>query len=409
MEKFTLILLTVFLVILVYFYFKQNRKRNLIQKSLNQSNGTFDKDAQKALETLETLDSPNSHENFIKARIIDLNAHEGKINNKRVLNNVVDKYMTSLLSLDNELDWFELDQIENFAERHINIMVENPQYDTFIETVLKSRPEKVKKTVQDSKKASSNKKESFENYVDSNVTFTNDVQNVHDSAVNEQLRTLFNKLKEETPPVIDKKQVTDEITEHINTTRDKKDKEKALYSLKNMASDKFNSTINTTEDNLVNLVWNRSKMPLNYENKHLIQDAVVDSLIDMSSKNDSIVCSNGRCARMLESLVCTDAETDIVTGVMTTEQIRNDILQKSNEILQTTIETEKDSKDKNIKNVALSYCDPSIENSEKHETEFKDKVKQKIHDFIYENYTEKLSSRDFENIKKHCDVAIESM
>ncbi len=431
------ILIGIIVLILVsaWWFFSESRLRKKAVKEIATSNGTFDEPAQRALESLEKIQCPTPRDNFLAARIIDLNAHEGRINNIRVLNNVVDRYYTNLkpsqprrlernarLHRENNhepdnLDWFEIDQIENFAARHMDIMMHNPQYNDFIEAVLEKRPKKVIKTLAEAKSSASNKKEAFDTYVDSNISYTSDSQNVHDSAVNEHLRTTYTKLRETTPPTLNQSDVMFEVPQAItdrfrfaDTEEEKVKKKKILSALSEIEKNKFNTTIGTTEQDLLTLIWSRSNMPCNFSNKEIIRDAVLDSLIDMSTEKDSVVCSNGRCARLMESLVCTDADQSTVNGAMTVQQIRNDAFQKSNEILQDTLEKYKNyTTDENLRKVAMSYEDPSIVTNLDDELRFKKVVKEKIEKFIDTTYVHRLSTRDYGNLKTHCLTAIDSI
>ena len=429
------IIITLVVVVICFgaYYFWQKHLRSRAQSLLKQSNGTFDDPAIYALEKLRSIQNPTPQDHFITARLIDLNAHEGRINNIRVLGNVVNKYMTNLQE-DNrgnvdDLDWFELDQIENFAERHMDIMAANPNYTNFIEAVLEKRPKKVSKTVEQAKRDSETRAGAFDTYVNSNLAHTDDTQNVHDSAVNEQLRTTLKKLKSGTKISIDENELVTDIENHIdkqftdtisdindtdsgdideNATEKRNKKNNALLALHEMQSDKYNSTLGCMEKDLVKLVWNRAELPQNKERKGIIKDAIVESFADMSN-GGGLVCSSGRCARLLESLVHTDSDQHLVSGAMTVEQIRNDALQESNSLLHDSINGFEKGVDKGLAQVAKSYKDPLIVVLPDDEKRFKNIVKDRVTSFLTESYADKLSTRDFSNIRDHCITAIESI
>jgi len=400
------------------FYLFETYFRNRAYDQLANSSGIFDEHAQSALDNFERLQCPTAKDRFNLARIVDLNGHDGRINNVRVLNDVVGHYMYNLKpnrgdsdgTLD-DLDWFELDQIENFVKRHEDIMYANPQHNEFIDTVLQARPKKIVHTLHNARETSDSKKEAFQSFVDDNVVYTSDVQNVHDSAVNEQLRNAWKKIKERTPPTLDNRSVFVQIENYIKHSQDPEsidNKKRALKALSEIRKQRYNSTLGTTEDDILVTVWNRADMQANQGmNKTLIRDAMVDALVDMSPDGETVVCSNGRCARMIESLVHTDAVEDIVDGVLTVEQIRNDVMQKSNDILKETIEEFKIGGDENLRKVARSYEDPTVKSNSKDEKRFKDAVKQRIEKCVL-GYADRLSVRDYENIRNHCLMAIDS-
>lgn len=417
----TLLFFLALVVSIALFYFSERYNRRKALNSLENSNGTFDEHAQTALDALDSLQCPNVHDQFLAARLIDLNGHDGRINNVRILNNVVNKYMGNLrpyvgkqpheINRDN-LDWFELDQIENFADRHMDIMVANPHYNDFIDAVLQARPKKVVKTLDEVKSSCNTRKEAFDTYVANNVQYTNDSQNVHDSAVNEQLRKTWRTLKEKTIPP-EKKNVVNQIRSYIQNewNGSGENRKKALRSLEEIQKDKFNGTLGASEMEVCATVWERSNLPINAKNRLVIRDAIVDSLSDMTNDGSNVVCSNGRCARLMESLVLTDADDRSITGAMTVEQIRNDAFKRSNEILQETVASvaKGHGVEPELQKVARSYDDPSIQTDAGSEMQFKELVKGKVDTYLQQTYSGKLSEKDYSNIRDHCIMAIDSI
>ena len=406
-----ILIVALFISYAIWMYWQSSVRTKAVEL-LNESDGTFDENAYRAIKYLDRIHNPTPRDNFMYGRIIDLNAHEGRINNKKVLKNVVSRYMTNLRrdnNFEEDLDWFELDQIENFAARHMDIMTANPHYNNFIEAVLEKRPTKVKKTIDQARDDASNKKEAIETYVESNKSFTTDSQNVHDSSVNENLRKCLAYIKVSTPNVEDFEKLKKEISSHISTYVHNEVKRKnAMASMEQMLSDRYNSTLNILERDLLGLVWNRGSVSINYDRKELIRNAIVDSLIDMKS-GEGIVCSSGRCSRLLESLVYTDADEKSIVGSMTVEQIRNEALQSTSQILQECIKMYEKSSDPILSSVARSYTDPSIVTNEEGEKKFKKIVSQNVEKSIIENFAAKLSDRDNKNILQHCLTVIDSI
>lgn len=415
--KSVLLFALAFVVAVGIFYLSERHHRKKAVAALNDSNGTFDEHAQKALSALDKIQCPNRHDDFLVARVIDLNGHDGRINNFGILNNVVKRYMGNLKpyvdrdvdAIDDHLDWFELDQIENFADRHMDIMVANPHYNDFIDAVLQVRPKKVVKTLDEVKENCRTKKEAFDTYVANNVQYTDDSQNVHDSAVNEHLRSTWNKLKTTKFEGDVWQQVRRYIIDNYSTAGEKR--RKALRSLEEIQKGKFNGTIGASETDILNVVWNRSNLPINQKNRDTIRNAIVDALADMTDDGQNVVCSNGRCARLMESLVFTDAEDKIATGAMTVEQIRNDAIQKSNDILRETILSVSAGHGGNsqLQSVARSYDDPSIQTDPQAENQFKVLVKGNVDAYLQNHYRDKLSEKDYANIRNHCLTAIDSI
>lgn len=419
MNKYTVISICVIIAVCLWWYmWRQRNLRNVAQKELLKSNGTLDSHAKNALKALDQIEQPSAKDKFLTARVIELNGHEGRINNVRTLDDVVGRYMYNLAD-DNEfgLDWFEIDQIENFAERHRDIMNGNARYETFQGTVNKKRPEMLKMTIHDAKEKAANRAEAFTAYANDTVTYTNDSQNVHDSAVNEQLRKTYSKLKETTPSEAVSaaaQKLSSSIQSQVNSYfTDVNEKTRAEKSLQKILEGRYNATLDANERDILTLVWARSCMGENFSNKKLIRDAVVQALRDMGDEDsEGVVCSSGRCARLLESLLFTDQQDEAVAGVMTTEQIRNDVMERSNKLLHSTIdEYATDTLDANggLAKAARSYIDPSVVVSPDDEKAFKQVVKHKINTLIKNEYEDKLSSRDVKNIRSHCLAAIDSI
>jgi hypothetical protein len=296
--------------------------------------------------------------------------------------------------------------------RHMDIMTANPQHNDFIEAVLEIRPEKLDKTLTESREVASNKKESFELFVADNTTNTSDTQNVHDSAVNEQLRKTWQQLKQRTPPPSrNRHNIFIDIHSYIQyyVGSDPARVKRAQRALEEIKAGKYNATIDATEDDILTLVWSRSELPENASSKELLKQAVVDALIDMSDDGRNIVCPNGRCARIIESLVHTDFDENIHNGAVTMEQIRNDAFKTSNEILQATIKLLSQSEDPALQNVAKTYEDPSIATDELGEDRFKSIVKEKIETFIDTSYKDKLPLHNYKNLLEHCLTAIDAI
>ena len=411
-SKYTLYIILVLIICCIAWFFQQKNLKNNVIEHAFLSNGTFDKHAEKALESIDSMNKPSQKDHFLAARIIDLNAHEGRINNVHVLNDVVNHYMTNLEPVQNDdLDWFEIDQIENFANRHMDIMNANPNYNNFIDRVLQKRPEKVKFTIEEAKDNAETKKEAFEDYVDKTIVHTKDSQNVHDSAVNTQMRLSIDKLRKSTPSIYNDKNLEIDIRNFVNNVDlDGKKKKKVSHSLETVLKNNFNGTLSIGESELLKLVWTRSEMIENEKNKELIKTAVLESLADMCDDDENLVCPGGRCARLIESLVHVDTNPNIVSGAMTVEQIRNDAFTQCNELLTETIKEQQGNiLDKGLSNAAKSYEDSSIEVSNEDETRFKAIVKDKIQKFLQKTYETKLSTRDYNNLKTHCITTIESI
>ena len=402
-------LILLFIGLLLYYYstWQETRHQKEFETFISDSNGTYDESAKLAQETYEMIQNPTPKETFLNARIVHLNQYEGNIDNVEALDDVIQNYQQVLD--DTELDWFELEQIEMFANRHQDFLAgaNNQNYNNFIDTVFETRPKKIKTTIEEAIEESKNKKEAYEKFVENNKTHTSDTQNVHDSEVNHQLSRSFNALKQATLPISDNlDMIKDDVLNYAKSLPNES-QDRIRKSIDRIVSGKsYNSSIKTTEDELLKLVWSRCYDKTNSTNERLIKDAVIESLLDMTN-NGSTVCSTGRCSRLIDSLTLLDSNKELASGFATSEQLRNDSLDKSNEILENCIKVYSESNDSRLKEVALSYQDPKIVTNDESEKLFKDIVKCEINNYLSTTIKDKMTDVDYEKIKDHCLSAID--
>lgn len=417
----TLILL-VAVAALMYLLYAAHQKwlRMRAHLHMDESGGVFDESAEAALDNLERINDPTPDDHFRMARLIDLNAHEGRIHNTHVLNNIVTHYSNMLPSEDDarDLDWFEIDQIENFAERNRKTMAARPYYGKFIDEVLQAREKKIQRKVDEAISTADSKLDAFVEYVEGNIEHKSDAQNVHDNAVNTSLNRTFHKLKQVTPLDRDEQRCFEEIRKHIadrEATLGPDKVRKATHALAVCGSGAFSTALGATESQVFMLVWNRAFVPRNVAagRSDLIKDAIVEAFADMAySQGDTLnlVCPSGRCARMMEALVYTDSDDVLVKGVLTINHIRNDALERSNHILQETIASvSSGSADPRLVRVAKSYVDGITECAPEHEASFKQIVIDKIRDYVEQQYSDRLQPKQLEDVIKHCVMAVESI
>jgi len=392
-----------------YYCFKQEQKRNRIHDLVDLSNGTFDKQARQAQEEFLEIQDPSRNDKFTSGRITQLNQFEGNVNNIPALRNVVQNYQFVLD--DPDLDWFELEQIETFANRHRHFLVDTGN-DDFLNTVSATRANKSKITIEQAKESADTKNEAFKLFVDDNTTQTSDPHNVHDSSVNRQLEKNFATLSQRTIPISGN--FTDIKNAIINYTMANVDnvnkQNKIRNSLNVISQGNYNSSVRTCEDELLSLVWSRAYDSDNKNNEILIKDAVLDALVDMSDDDaTSIVCSSGRCSRLMASLTLLDADKNIANGYATTEQIRNEALESSHKILDDCIASYSKHPDDNLRTAALSYNSPEIKVGKHQEENFKTIVKDKIVGNLDSSFKQKMAEKDFDNVKTYCIDAINSI
>ena len=369
----------------IYQRHNENSRRHLIKKLAESSNGTLDIPAKKALFETELIQTPTTQDIMIQNQLVELNTHQGRrMTRTREFQQVVERYQQVL---DDELDWFEIHQIEGFANRQ----------EIFIPKLVEKKKVDLCEKVKSAKNTSKTKIDAVDTLTIENKTFTSDSQNVHDSSVNKQLKNQYQQLKKNTP-------VAGNEEVELRNFLEKQDTNRSMSALKTLdqicSTGMKNSAIEDDEIQLVNTLWNRSKCVDNKDNKENIQNAIVDSLVDGVG-----VCSSGRCTRLLSSLVLLDYDENLSNGFSTTEQIRNEMLETANKVLLSTVDDYTLNKNKELRNVALSYSDPNTTTLPQAEEEFKDIVVQKL-ELELKNYSKKLKEKDYNSIMEHCIAAV---
>lgn len=185
---------------------------------------------------------------------------------------------------------------------------------------------------------------------------TNDKQNVHDSGVNKDMRETYAKIKNSTS-----KYSIEDIKKYVEKNITGAKKQKVLDVVARMNADGHVSSVGDSEKNILLNVWNRAYDSRNSANRDNIMESVVDNLNDCW-ENGTIICTGGRCSRIISSLVLLDYD-DNIGKVQTTEQYKNEVFSEANRAFQEEINTATQSDDKMLSDYGKSFNDPSIDDS----------------------------------------------
>jgi hypothetical protein len=234
---------------------------------------------------------------------------------------------------------------------------------------------------------------------------------VHDSHVNEDLRATLTRIeasqKTQPLPVVIANMGEFVLSNNCDITPEKR--RLVFKSLEIIGRNQHIGTLQSTEGNVFKCVWDRAEDPSNVINETLIKNALAQSLVDFweNGANHDPVCINGRCSRMLASLVLLDYD-DKVGIVQTKEMIKNEIIDLSTKIINSSIEQACASDNEGRRRVGESYMvadAPTPDPAE--ERKFIDELKQKIQTMLDLNYRDKLDKRDFENIRDDIFAGLE--
>ena len=213
-------------------------------------------------------------------------------------------------------------------------------------------------------KEGKNKKEKIDKYIEKSKVIRSDIQNVHDTMVNEDLRKTYIKLDNDDKNITNQESI-DSIKQFIdNSDLSENIKFNANKTYKYiMSSDYkvFQLGHNVHLKNILRLTWNRGNHPKNIKQKENIKESVIIALSDCI-ENNKVVCSGGIGSRLLSSMVLIDYDSTIGT-TQTTSEYKSEIFSKSQDIFQEQIKISLESKDPEIKKFAESFTDTNIDDS----------------------------------------------
>lgn len=259
-----------------------------------------------------------------------------------------------------------------------------------------------------------------ERVIDAGISHTSDPQNVHDSAVNISLRKTLGRLKWDragtavTSKEIERcfKECRLFIDDHIT---DDDEKARLNMALDQISQGHYNSSLNDREDQIFAIVWDRSKNPANVATGRVnsIKLGVLNALSDMVDGSD-MVCSSGRCGRLVDSLMVVDFDPEI-GKIQTVEMVRNEIFQKALAILNECITEAGNSNRPHMNEIHREYTDQLYEAAPRGDAEMeqfktaKDEFQRNLIarvTLMVDGYRSDLSPKDVENIKQYAIEAL---
>jgi hypothetical protein len=135
---------------------------------------------------------------------------------------------------------------------------------------------------------------------------------------------------------IDIAAIRKEILAHSFTSEPAR--QRAISVLETMGKGGEVTALHDNEKNILINVWKRVHSSDNDDRRQFLKDAFMDSLSNGMEKNYygdyAMVCANGRCDRVINSLTLIDSNPEISKPVKTKEIMRNEVLAKSYTILQ---------------------------------------------------------------------------
>lgn len=403
-------------VVLIYYfciYTSDRARRRRAERLYQRSAGVFDAAAREALEELNQLRVVRPEDRFRRATLLEYNILEG--DNERdhgIVRQVAEDYTGALQGM-REQDWypaapeFVLRQVRDFRDELHRI-----DDDLAIDIALalaETEPIVLTRTIEDrrerAKTQANNQVEAMTGFLDESIVYTSDAQNVHDSNVNSDLRRVHTILSaSNTGTMADAFVEARRYIERVYPGSAEK-RANALATLDKMSRGGRIMTYNDTEDHIFAVVWHRTNDPANVGNENLMKEAVANALADCI-ENGSMVCINGRCARILNALVTLDHDPEVSAGAMTYEAYRNQIFSETQDIIKRIVDDYGASTDAAKRKLAASYKGENVEVSAETEEEFKAEAQRAIAANIH-RYDTKLSPEDIRRITGECFAALD--
>jgi len=404
----------------VWFARGDDRKRAHSEHALMQSNGTFDARARDALNTLTQIEDPTPGDRFRRGDIVRYNVLEGRVNNRVAVGTMVRDYAAALANMRDDADRdipadFMVHRIEDLNHELMDADINDDEilhmifgFNNIVTTRAPVvRQEIIQNRLREAVETAPTRAEAINNYFDAATTYTSDTQNVHDTMVNKDLNDALKKMRMTAGP-INAQAAINEASDYITNVYAKSEfnahkVQNARAILRIIARGETISTYAETESTIFAIVWERCKHEANTENAELMREAVINSLAD-GIENGNPVCINGRCSRVLNSLVKLDYDKSISDqGAMTFEAYKNQIYQETKSIIATAIENGSNSEDAATRDAAAAYNGVDVEVDPATDARFKNDIRVEI-DRNLETYRGKLSDREISNIRDECYV-----
>ncbi len=408
--KLAIGLFVVAMICLIYYlFFSDTKKRETVKAAVEGSNGTFDRSAREALQTLYQMRTLNPADRLQRANLIRFYQADNDVTrltrDEAIL--AAGDYQAVLVALQ-LTDYPELENpgaIIHEAAEFTNLLMRELQMEElggFADVANRANVQQIARRADAAIETSNTKAEAVEKFLE--PVHTSKPQNVHDTSVINDLSETLSVLRATHDGTLYDHSLDECRTYIADKYRDTPKGKTALAVLNQIAStgDTPISTYGASESEILNLVWRRCFHEKNSEEHDNMKDAVVDALSDSFEKG-STVCANGRTARLLASHATLDYDSRVGLA-QSFEDYRNQIYNETKTIIADEIERGKISDDEEIRNMAKSYDEPEIVPSEKAIEQFNAILKTRIDDNL-RKYETKLRPKDMETVASECYVA----
>jgi len=392
-----LIGVTIFVLLVILYYAARQYEDRQIE-NLDASNGTFDdvaKTAYKAAKKKIARDPADVDAQFAVGRISRYNINEGAEAPVDVMGEAATAY-TEVVRRPDEMTDFMIDEVETLYNLTIfggEDRDTTNRFAAFQTAATVGIPEARQKSIERRKHAAATaatKADAIEKFLDASQTHTNDAQNVHDTKVNDDLRDTLARL-----PRVDNTMLA---VNDAKTWAQSKGHNNALKTLAMIEQRNKITSFNTTEDDIFARVWRRCEDPLNADSRDNMREAVMTALDDCN-ENGALVCTTGRCNRVLGSLVLLDHDPK-VGRAMTLESYKNEIFQTVSKMIDTEIAAGVTAGNATaIAWTSGAAADPDDESA------FRGAIERKVDTYV-DTFADKLDTKTLDRLKEECHICI---
>lgn len=418
----TLIIIIIIFVVLYCFASSSDRSRRAgIQRNIQKSNGTLDSNAKKARAELRNIKEKTAKDVFDTAEITRLNELENDLCKATTASivEIAQDYTTAIQQWQpTENPAFVLGRIEE-TERQIQAL---GGYDALGDGALGDddymmraiiglnqavegntlREQNADHRLAEAFANSETRAEAVDKYLESSKTQTSDAQNVHDTSVIRDLNKTLMELRSTMPTGYLATTAINDARQYCNDEyrREYGDGKagRAQRCLDLITAGSNISSFNTTEDEIFAATWARCDYKPNTRNRKNMRDGIMHALAD-SIEGANPVCLNGRCGRVLSSLVTLDYNTE-VGSAMTLEAYRNQIFSETSKIIAEEVETAKDSNNPKLRQAALAF-DSGDNTDESGDTMLHERIQRAVNNNI-QTYSDKIPFQDLQIIQREC-------
>ncbi len=379
----------------------EDRNQRLTRVHFNNIRGEdYDEEAKQVIEYGEAIENPRAIDHYRVGAVYLLNAQDPRAAHRH-FNNALTQIING--EVDTREAPFILDRIEDFRNHFVDFVdvgelplqramfahYDNQQQQ--IEQIKKAKP-----TI-----AIANDDPEFkQKTLLSRQEWQSDSQNVHDSAIYEELSTQVDKVMKDNKNIKDiQLHGYDEAINWLRV-RYKNDPKKrdAIDKVVNIINNNYTvGTIpNVRERDIITSVWQRTFDPDNAKNAPQIREALGDAVLDCVER-DHVVCISGRTSKVWQALARLDKDTEM--GVLKTKQaIRNEIYQKAAKIVDDFVG------ENGSASQALKESYNKNENTEQVK-ELTECIKNKIDD-MREEYRPLMNTQQLDTVLEECKAVI---